>query len=89
MQWILANSKEEPTVESVTANMENILKKEYLKEIFSYKEIKMRTSTLTIESSDEAMETKWIRVPEKTALFTDGYDSQMRKRIMFATAHKI
>lgn len=64
-----------PTVESVTVSVEDILRTEYMKDIFYYEVIEKDSDIyLTFASSDEALEKVRIKHLGKTALFTDRYD---------------
>lgn len=64
-----------PTVDSVTSSVEDILKTEYMKDIFSYEVIEKRSNIyLTFASSDEALERVRIKYLGKTGLFTDRHD---------------
>ena len=64
-----------PTVESITTNIENILKAEYMKDIFSYEVFERNGHIyLTFASSDEALEMIRRKELGRTALFTDRSD---------------
>lgn len=64
-----------PSVESVTDKIENILKIEYMKDIFYYHVIEKDSNIyLTFASSDEALEKVRIKHLGKTVLFTDRHD---------------
>lgn len=64
-----------PTVQSVTANVEDILKIEYMKDVFFYEVIEKDTNIyLTFATSDEALEKVRIKYLGKNALFTDRHD---------------
>jgi transposase len=64
-----------PTAESVTKNVENILKADYMRDIFSYTlEEKNKNICLTYEASSEKLESIRNNYLGKTALFTDRKD---------------
>lgn len=64
-----------PTTQSVTAKVEDILKTEYMKDIFFYEVIEKDTNIyLTFAASDETLERVRIKYLGKTALFTDRND---------------
>ena len=64
-----------PTIQSVTAKVEDILKTEYMKDIFFYEVIEKDTNIyLTFAASDETLERVRIKYLGKTALFTDRND---------------